>query len=80
MQVRSQNGSYLQGGANQTGYRILTNEVFLAMHLILILKLGDHEGLAFFAHGRLLNRTLLDVLCLILIQILTCAFLSPVPF
>ena len=39
------------------------------MHFILILKLGDHEGLALFVHGQLLKRTLLVVLPVILIQI-----------
>jgi len=33
-QVRSRNGSHLQGGADRTGDPILTNEVFHAMHII----------------------------------------------
>ena len=49
------------------------------MHVILSLKLGDHEGLALFIRGRLLKRTLLLVLPAILMQILIRAFLSPVP-
>jgi len=49
----------LQGGVDKTGDPILTNEVFHAIHIILSLKLGDHEGLTFFVHGRLLKRTLL---------------------
>jgi len=71
-------GSYLQGGADRTGDPILTNEVFHAMHIILSLKLGDHEGLALFVHGCLLKRTLLIVLPVILIQIPIHASLSPV--
>jgi len=114
--VRSQKGSYLQGGADRTGDLILTNtvfhatgdpdgtrthnpqpgtvadrplnilntdvptnEVFHAMHVILSLKLGDHEGLALFIHGCLLKKTLLVVLPVILIQIPIHTFLSPVP-
>jgi len=71
----------LQGGADKTGdpILILTSEVFHAMHIILSLKLGDHKGLALFNHDQLLKRTLLLVLAVIKIQILTCAFLSPVP-
>jgi len=57
----------------------MTNKVFHAMHVILRLKLGDHEGLALFVHSRLLKRTLLVVLPAILIQIPIRAFLSPVP-
>ena len=49
------------------------------MHVILSLKLGDHEGLALFVHGQLPKRTLFLVLPAILIQIPICAFLSPVP-
>jgi len=49
------------------------------MHIMLSLKLGDHEGLAFFVHGRLLKRILLPVLPAVLIQILIRASLSPVP-
>jgi len=75
--VRNRKGSYLQGGVERTGDLILTNEVFHAMHVILSLKLGDHEGLALFVHGRLLKRTLLVVLPAILIQAVIPAFLSP---
>jgi len=77
--VRSQKGLYLQGGADRTGDWILTNEVFHAMHVIPGLKLGCHEGLTFFVHGRLLKRTLLIILPVILIQILMRASLSSVP-
>jgi len=49
------------------------------MHIILILNLGDHEGLSLFIHGCLLKRTLLIVLPVILMWILVRAFLSPVP-
>jgi len=53
------------------------------MHVILSLKLGDHEGLTFFIHDWLLKRTLLVVLPEILIPIPIPipirAFLSPVP-
>ena len=35
----------MQGWADRTGDPILTSEVFHAMHVILSLKLGDHEGL-----------------------------------
>ena len=69
----------MRGGADRTGDPILTNEVFHAMHIILSVKLGDHEGLALFLHGRLLKRTLLVVLPAILIQIPIRASLSPVP-
>jgi len=69
-------GSHLQGWVDKTGHPLLTNAVFHAMHVILSLKLGDHEGLPVFVHGRLLQRTLLIVLLAILIQILMCAFLS----
>jgi len=69
----------LQGREDRTGDQILTNEVFRAMHVILSLKLGDHEGLTLFVHGRLLKRTLLIVLPAILIQIPIRVFLSPVP-
>jgi len=69
----------LQGGADRTGDLILTNAVFHAMHIILSLKLGDHEGLALFVHGHLLKRTLLTVLPAILVQIPIRAFLNPVP-
>jgi len=44
-QVRSCKGSYSRGGADRTNDPILTNTVFYAMHVILSLKLGDHEGL-----------------------------------
>jgi len=66
---------------DRTGDPILTNKVFHATHLILSLKLGDHEGLPLLVHGQFLKRTLLIVLpaILILIQILICAFLRPVP-
>jgi len=64
---------------DRTDDPILTDEVFHAMHIILRLKLGDHEGLALFVHGCLPKRALLIVLPAILIQILTCASLSPVP-
>jgi len=43
--VRSRKGSHLQGGADRTGDQTLTNAVFHAMHVIISLKLGDHEGL-----------------------------------
>ena len=49
------------------------------MHVMLGLTLGDHEGLAHFVYGRLLKRTLLIVLPVILIQILIRVSLSPVP-
>ena len=49
------------------------------MHIILGLKLGDHEGLTLFIHGHLPKRILLVVLPAILIQIPICVFLSPVP-
>jgi len=62
-----------------TGDPILTNEVFHAMHIILRLKLGNHEGLTLFDLGRLLKRILLAVLPATLIQIPICASLSPVP-
>jgi len=55
----------------------LTSEVLHAMHVIFSLKLGDHEGLAVFIHGWLLQRTLLTVLPAILIQVPIHAFLSP---
>ena len=71
--------SHLRGGVNTTGDPILTSVVFHAMHVILSLKLGEHEGLAVFVHGGLLKRTLLIVLPEILIQILTRVFRSPVP-
>ena len=70
---------HLQGGADRTGDLILTNAVFHAMHVILSLKLGDHEGLTLFIHGHLLKRTLLIVLLAILIQIPIHASLSPAP-
>jgi len=57
----------LQGGADRTGDPILTSEIFHAMHIILSLKLGNHEGLTLFIHGWLLKRTLLVVLPAILI-------------
>jgi len=65
---------YLLGGVDRTGDLILTNKVFHAMHIILGLKLGDHEGL-----GLLLKRTLPVVLLAILIHILIHAFLNLVP-
>jgi len=77
--VRSRKESYLRGGVVRTGDAILTNELFHAMHVILNLKLGDHEGLALFIRGRLLKRTLLFVLPVVLIQIPIRAFLIPVP-
>jgi len=77
--VRNHKGSHLWGGADRTGDPILTNVAFHAMHIILSLKLGDHEGLALFVHGCLLKRTLLTVLPVILIRVLIRAFLSPVP-
>jgi len=49
------------------------------MNIVLSLKLGDHKVLALFAHGRILKRTLLDVLPAILVQIPIRASLSPVP-
>jgi len=58
---------------------MVTNTVFHAMHVILSLKLGDHEGLGLFVHGQLPKRTLLLVLPVILIQIPICASLSPLP-
>jgi len=64
---------------DRTGDPLLTNNVFDAIHIILSLKLGDHEGLIFFVHGRFLKRTLLLVLPAILVQIPICAFLNPVP-
>jgi len=69
----------LQGGADRTGDPILTNGLFHAMNIILILKLGYYEGLTLFVHGHLLKRTLLVFLPEILIQILIRASLSPVP-
>jgi len=69
----------LRGGVDRTGDPILTNAVFHATHIILSLKLGDHEGLTLFIHGRLLKRTLLVVLPAIPIQIPTPASLSPAP-
>jgi len=78
-QVRSWKGLHLQGGADRTSDPVLTSAVFHAMHVILSLKLGDHEGLALFVLGHLLQRTLLVVLPAILIQIPIHAFLSPVP-
>jgi len=67
----------LQGGEDRTEDLTLNNEVFHAMHIILSLKLEDHEGLALFVLGWLLKRTLLVVLPAIPIPI--CAFLNPVP-
>jgi len=78
-QVRIQKGSYLCGGADRTGDLVLTSKVFHAMHVILRLKLEDLQGLGLFIHGRLLKRTLLVVLPVILIQIPICASLRPVP-
>jgi len=77
--VRSGKGLHLQGEEDRTGDLILTNAVFHPMHVILSLKLGDHEGLTLFIHGHLLKRALLVVLPAILIQISICASLSPVP-
>jgi len=48
-QVRGCKGS--QGGADRTRDPMLTNAVCHAMHLVLSLKLRDHEGLALFVHG-----------------------------
>jgi len=69
---------YSQGGADRIGEPTLLNAVFPAMHIMLSLKLGDHEGLSLFIHGRLLKRTLLAVLPAILIQVPIRAFISPV--
>ena len=77
--MRSRKGSHSQGGADRTGDPTLTKALFHAMHAMLSLKLGGHEGLALFVHGRLLKRTLLVVQPVILIQIPIRAFLSPVP-
>ena len=77
--MRSWKGLYFRGVADKTGDLILTKEVFHAMHVILSLMLGDHEGLALFFHSRLLKRTLLVVPPAILIQIPICASLSSVP-
>jgi len=70
---------HLHRGADRTSDPILNNEVFHATHVILRLKLGDHEDLALFVHGHLLRRTLFIVPPAILIQILIRAFLTPVP-
>ena len=78
-QVRRWKWSHLRGGVDRTGDLVLTNDIFHGMHVILSLKLGDHWGLALFFHGCLLKRTLLVVLPAILIQIMICASLSPVP-
>ena len=72
-------GSHLQGGTDRTGDPILTNVVCHATHVVLSLKLEDHEGLSFLVHGQLPKRTLFLILSAILIQIPICAFLSPVP-
>jgi len=64
---------------DRTGDLIVTNAIFHALHVILSLKPGDHEGLTLFIHGQLLKRTLLVVLPVILMQIPIRAFLSPVP-
>ena len=69
----------MQRGADRKGDPIRTNAIFHAMHVILSLKLEEHEGLALFIHVRLLKRTLLLVLPAILIQIPIRASLSPVP-
>jgi len=58
---------------------MLTSWVFHAIHVMLSLKLGDQECLGLSVHGWLLKSTLLIVLPEILIQILICAFLNPVP-
>jgi len=71
-------GVVLAERGEQEGDPILTSEVFHAMHVIVILKLGDHGDLALFVHGCLLERTLLVVLPAVLIQIPICASLSPV--
>ena len=57
----------------------MTNMECHAVHVILNLKLGNHEGLAFFVHGCLLKRTMLVVLPVILIQVLIRAPLRPAP-
>ena len=77
--MRSRKASHLQGGADRTSDPILTNAVFHTIHVILNLKLGDHEGLTFFIHGQLVQRALLLVLPAILIQIPIRVFLSPIP-
>jgi len=64
---------------DRTGDPILTNKVCHAIHVILIVKLGEHEGPALFIHGWLLKRTMLLILPAILSQIPIRAFLSPVP-
>ena len=71
--------SYLRGGADRTGDPMMSSVVFHAVHVVLGFKLGDHEGLAPFGHGRLLKRTLLVVLPAILIRIPIRARLSPAP-
>jgi len=53
---------------DRTGDPIVMNTVFDATHIILSLKLGDHEGLALFIHGRLPKRTLLILLPVILMH------------
>ena len=70
--------SHLQGEEDRIGDPILTNEVFHAMHVILSLKVGYHEGLVLFIRGWFLKRTRL-ILAAMLIQISVCAFPSPVP-
>jgi len=77
--VRGCKESYFRGEADRTGDPILTNVVFHVMHVILSLKLGDHEGLTLFVHGRILKRTLLVVLRALLIHIPIPASPSPVP-
>ena len=67
------------GGGDRTGDPTLTNAVFHAMLVIPRLKLGDHEGLAFFTRGWPLKWTLLVVLPVILIRIPIHSFLTPVP-
>jgi len=43
--MRSLKGSHLQGGVDRTGDPILTSAVVHAMHIMLSVKRGDHEGL-----------------------------------
>lgn len=52
----------MQGGVDRTGDPKLPNEVFHAIHVIRSMKLGDHEGLALFVHGRDMKKTLSVVL------------------
>jgi len=64
---------------DRTGVPILTREIFYAIHIILILKGADHEGMALLGRTRLLKWILLVFLPVIQIQIPICAFLSSVP-